>query len=206
MQPITGCLSLSPRSHARSLDSFPYESPATAQILRTSGEESGFPRSHTCRPECSRACPFSACLSPGSACDDVLPMVTEATGCVPFWFGPDSRFGPAVVTGFKRQFTYVAHAELAWHLTPHGGWQCRFRPRHRGEPSNERHVVSRASHPTVTSHACPDRQLLVVQQVTAPQSMFRPVGVTRQGRALPTTTCRMTRGRRRHVSHHQFRL
>ncbi len=30
MQSITGCRSLSPRSHARSLDSFPYRLPATA--------------------------------------------------------------------------------------------------------------------------------------------------------------------------------
>jgi len=28
------------------------------------GEKSGFPRSHPCRPECSRACPFSTCLFP----------------------------------------------------------------------------------------------------------------------------------------------
>lgn len=53
------------------------------------------------------------------------------------------------------------------HLTPRGGWQCRFLPRRRGEPSVERHVVFRASHPTVTGYACLDRQLLVVQQVTA---------------------------------------
>jgi site-specific recombinase XerD len=45
-------------------------------------------------------------------------------------------------------------AELALHLTPRGGWQCRFLPRHRGEQSVERHVVFRASHLTVTGHAC----------------------------------------------------
>jgi hypothetical protein len=56
------------------------------------------------------------------------------------------------------------------HLTPHGGWQYRFIPRRRGEPSVERHVVSEASYPAVTSYACPDRQLLVVQQVAALQS------------------------------------
>lgn len=33
------------------------------------------------------------------------------------------------------------------------------------------------------------RQLLVVQQVTVPRSMFRTPSVTRQRRALPYTTC-----------------
>ena len=66
-----------------------------------------------------------------------------------------------------QQFTYVVLAELALHLTPRGGWQCRFLPRRRGEPSVERHVVFRASHLTVTGHACLNRQLLVVQQVAA---------------------------------------
>jgi hypothetical protein len=87
MQPITGCRSLSPRSHARSLDSFPYRLPATAPHSSESGEKSGFPRSHHCRLECSRAYPFSAYLFPGGAGDDVLPLVTETTGCIPFGLG-----------------------------------------------------------------------------------------------------------------------
>ena len=37
--------------------------------------------------------------------------------CQPLWpFGNDEVY---------QQFTYVTHPELAWHLTPHGGWQCR---------------------------------------------------------------------------------
>lgn len=71
------------------------------------------------------------------------------------------------MTRVIRQFSYLMLAELVWRLTPHGCWQCRFLPRHRGEPSIGRHVVPRASHPTVTGHACQGRQLLAVQQVTA---------------------------------------
>ncbi|CAM2156499.1 hypothetical protein PT2222_390065 [Paraburkholderia tropica] len=39
-----------------------------------------------------------------------------------------------------------------------------------GGPSREEYVVPEASHPTVTSHACSGRQLLVAQQVTAASS------------------------------------
>ena len=40
--------------------------------------------------------------------------------CQPLWpFGNDEVY---------QQFTYVTHTELAWHLTPHGGWQCRLVP------------------------------------------------------------------------------
>jgi hypothetical protein len=85
------------------------------------------PRSRSCRPDCSRAYPFSVCLSPGSAYDDVLLLTRGATGCIPLvracqplWpFGNDEVY---------QQFTYLTHAELAWHLTPHGGWQCQPAP------------------------------------------------------------------------------
>ena len=77
--------------------------PLQVTCLRQSSGAGGqldLPRSRPRRPECSRACPFSACLSPGSTFDDVLRWTIEATGYTPFWFGPDSRLGPAILTRF----------------------------------------------------------------------------------------------------------
>lgn len=67
------------------------------------------------------------------------------------------------------------HAELAWplHRTAAGGvdpFPVTRVNRHSGG-----YVVPGASHPTVTSHARPGRQLLVVQQVTSSNSDIRVV-------------------------------
>lgn len=86
MRAITARRSLSPHSHARSLNRFPYESPAIAHIAQAVARNRVFHVPILADP-IARAYPFSACLSPGSADDDVLPMVTETTGCVPFGLG-----------------------------------------------------------------------------------------------------------------------
>ncbi|SDJ47218.1 hypothetical protein SAMN04487926_15320 [Paraburkholderia steynii] len=165
MRAITARHSLFPRSHTHLPNSFPRGLPAVAKRV-ASADNWAYHVPVPAGPINSRVCPFSTCLSPGSAYDDVLPFVTEATGCSPFGLGLTAALAHFVLRGLQ-QFTYVVFAELALHLTPRGGWQCRFLPRRRGEPSVERHVVFRASHLTVTGHACLNRQLLVVQQVAA---------------------------------------
>jgi hypothetical protein len=78
--------------------------------------------------------PVSACLFPGSTLT-TCPLLLDGQpatnllvrACQPLWPNPDDEV--------YRQFTSVAHTELALHLTPHGGWQRRFPPCHRGESS-----------------------------------------------------------------------
>lgn len=194
MQPITGCRSLSPRSHAGSLDSFPYGSPATRQIQRNNGEESGLPRSHRCRPECSRACPFSACLSPGSADDDVLSLVMKATGCIPFWFGPDSRFGPPLVTRFSDSSVELRMRNLPGtsHRTAAGSVDfflvAEVNRQSRGTLSPELHT-----RPLPVTHVRIGN-CWSYSRSQSQQSRLPALGVTRQRRALPPTACRITRG------------
>jgi hypothetical protein len=77
-------------------------------------------------------------------------------------------------------------------------------PRHQGEPSIERHVVSRASYPAVTSCACLDRQLSVAQQVAVPCAFLRRVGYDKTRTSFAAlTTRRSTRYGQQHVSHNQ---
>lgn len=79
MQPITGRHSLSPRSHTRFVNSAPHGLPALIVVFRNQGDESGLPRSQSCRFDCSRIYPFSARLFLGSDGDDVHPMWKGAT-------------------------------------------------------------------------------------------------------------------------------
>jgi len=87
-------------------------------------------------------------------------------------------------------------------FTPHGCWQCRLLSCRQDEPSIEKYVVPEASYPTVTHRACPGRQLLVVQQVTASTSNV-PIAECDKARKSFAVyyLCRFTSGLRRHVSH-----
>lgn len=162
----------------------------------SAGGQLDLPRSRSCRPECYRICPFSACLSPGSFVTTCSHVQEEQPAAHLFWSGPVSRFGPFSITRFidsshllRMRNLPSLHAALrlaASHMFPSPEWA-----------SFEKYVVPGASDLTVTSRACPGRQLLVVQQVTVRALPH----VTRQERALPPTTCRLTRGGRRHVSH-----
>src|ERR1700730_1027686 len=114
MQPITGCPSLFPHSHARSLISFPCGSPATVYYGETVAKNRVYhvpilADAH----EFQRVYPFSTCLSPGSACGDVSLSSRGTTGYPTFWSAPVSSFGSFFVTRVMRQFTYVVHAEIA---------------------------------------------------------------------------------------------
>ena len=85
MQPITGCPSLFPRSHARSLISFPCGSPATVYYGETVAKNRVYhvpilADAH----QFQRVYPFSTCLSPGSACGDVSLSSRGTTGYPPF--------------------------------------------------------------------------------------------------------------------------
>ena len=156
MRAITARHSLAPRSPIHLPNSSPRGSPAIASHSRTTGVggQLDLPRSRSCRPEYSRACPVSACLSPGSARDDVPPALTEATGCPPFWSGPISRFGPTVIT----RFINSSHLLRIWNLPslhaalrlaaslpiPSPGWGV-LRKRHRSQSSTRDRYQSRMS-------------------------------------------------------------
>jgi hypothetical protein len=129
------------------------------------------------------ACPFSVRLYPGSTRDDVPQMTKRQPATYllvrasqQLWLISSYEVCTAV------HIRYACGTCLA--PTPHGCWQCRFLPCRHGEPSADEYVVSEASNPIVANRARPDRQLLVVQQVT-----FRKIpNVTRQERASPSTT------------------
>lgn len=105
-----------------------------------------------------------------------------------FWFKPASSFGLFVFTGIQTAIHLRCAYGTCLAFTPHRGLQCRSL-RRRDESSFEKCVVPGASNMTVASHACPGGQLLVAQQVTAPESRdCRIQGVTRHGRALPSNT------------------
>ena len=111
--------------------------------------------------------------------------------------------GSSEITRVKTAIHLCCACGTCLAFTPRDCWQCRILPCHQGEPSFEKYIVPGASYPIVTNHACPGRQLLVAQQVTASTSSIAMLNVTRQKRALPSVTaCRFTLGGRRHVSHY----
>ena len=140
-----------------------------------------------------RACPFSACLSPGSTFDDVLRWTIEATGYTPFWFGPDSRFGPAILTRFinsspmlrMRNLPCTSHRTAAGSVDsfPVAGVNLQSRgtlsPELHTQPLPAAHVWIGNCWSYSRSQHC---------------NRFRSPRTTRPGRALPPTTCRLTRG------------
>jgi hypothetical protein len=97
------------------------------------------------------------------------PTCQESNLPFTFWSKPDSSFGLFVFTEFQTAIHLRCAYGTCLAFTPPRCLQCRS-PRRRGEPSFEKYVVPGASNPTVTSHACPGRQLLVAQQVTDPES------------------------------------
>jgi hypothetical protein len=154
-------------------------------IFREVGGESGLPRSQSCRRNGDLHA--SVRLAPAS------PPVALTTTCL---YTTKRQPATYLLVRASQQLWLVYSYEgcTAVHIryacgtclapTPHGCWQCRFLPCRHGEPSTEGYVVSEASHPIVTNRARPDRQLLVVQQVT-----FRQIpNVTRQDKALPSIT------------------
>ena len=166
MPPITGNPSLLAPSHFRLPNSVPHGSPADAPLNRNVGGKSGFPRSHSCRPQRLRAYPFSTGLSP----DDASTTCTQFKGVQPaihrFWSDPVKLW--LFETAGVHSTVHVRCASgtcLAPHLTAAGSVDS-F-PVTRVNRCNRGHAVPRASNPTVTSRARPGRQLLVVQQVTA---------------------------------------
>ena len=134
--------------------------------------------------------PVSACLFPGSALT-TCPLLLDGQpatdllvrACQPLWPNPDDEV--------YRQFTSVAHTELALHLTPHGGWQCRSLSRHRvnrqsrGALSPELHTL-----PLPGTHV----QIGNCWSYNRSRRRDTPRSVTRQERAFPPTACRLTRG------------
>jgi hypothetical protein len=87
---------------------------------------------------------------------------------VPFWLGPISRFGPLLFTRFINGSHLLRMRNLPG---PHAA--LRLAASSLTVASDDvfrRDVVPGASHPTVTSHARPGRQLPVVRQVTARQA------------------------------------
>lgn len=149
------------------------------------GDESGLPRSQSCRRNKDTLAPVRlASASPPVALATTCPQTTKRQPATyllvrasqQLWLISSYEVCTAV------HIRYACGTCLA--PTPHGCWQCRFLPCRHGEPSAEGYVVSEASNPIVANRARPDRQLLVVQQVT-----FRKIpNVTRQERALPSTT------------------
>ena len=129
MQAITACHSLSPRSPTRSTNSSPCGSPAISQCSVRLAVSRAY---HVPAPADPLfwVYPVSACLFPGSTLT-TCPLLSDGQpatdllvrACQPLWPNPDDEV--------YQQFTSVAHTELALHLTPHGGWQCRSFPRHR---------------------------------------------------------------------------
>jgi hypothetical protein len=87
---------------------------------------------------------------------------------VPFWLGPASRFGPLLFTRFINGSHLLRMRNL-----PGLHAALRLAASSLTVASDDvfrRDVVPGASHPTVTSHARPGRQLPVVRQVTARQA------------------------------------
>jgi hypothetical protein len=157
------------------------------------GGQLGLPRSRPRRPECSQACPFSACLFPGSTCDDVLRLMTEATGYAPFWFGPDSRFGPAILTRFINSSPMLRMRNLPCtsHRTAAGSVDsfpvAGVNRQSRGTLSPELHTQ-----PLPAAHVWIGNCWSYSRSQHC--NRFRSPRTTRPGRALPPTTCRLTRG------------
>jgi len=185
MRPVTGRHLLAPHSHTRLSNSFPCGLPALFRCIEISGGESGLPRSQSCRHNMDFVVPVR--LAP------VFPLVAlTATYSQLAGEHPATHL---LVRAFQQLWLINCHGGCPTvHLrcacgtclapTPHGCWQCRFPPCRQGEPSSEGCFVPGASNPIVANRARPDRQLLVVQQVT-----FRKIpNVTRQERALPSTT------------------
>jgi hypothetical protein len=164
--PITGGHSLSPRSLTRFCHSCSRELPAGSYYLVPAQKRAYHVPILADKASCGFICPVSICLSPGSAIDDVFPVVTEISGYSPFGQSVSAAFAPQSLRGLHHSSVTLCLRNLPGtsHRTAAGSVGL---PHYWGEPSVERHVAPRASHPTVTSRACRSRQLLVVQQVTA---------------------------------------
>jgi len=147
MSPITGNHSLFARSPSRFPNSVPRGPPAAAPLNRNDGGKSGFPRSHPCRPEHFRACPFNTCLFPGGTFNDVHPFQRDATGHLPFWSEPFSSFGSSRLTRIASTVHVGCACGICLAPTPRGCWQCRLLPGHPGESPVRRVRCPRSSEP-----------------------------------------------------------
>ncbi len=106
-------------------------------------------------------------LSAGGTTSATGDFVAPVLGHTPFWSKPVSTFGLFAMTTFSSAslmltipFDPSSRPPWCWrsHSSPHGS-DCR---------SNEQgYIVTRASHPTVTSDACLGRILIAENQVTS---------------------------------------
>ena len=153
------------------------------------GGQLDLPRSRSCRPDTFGTVRLAPVFSPATlmtTCPFALqgqpvahPVLVWA--CQPLW--------PIGSHEVYQRFTYVAHTELALHLTPHGGWQCRPLPRHRGGP----HSTGTLS-PELHTRSLPIGHVWIGNCWSYNRSRHNIPCVTRQKRALPPTACRLTRG------------
>jgi len=110
-----------------------------------------------------------------------------------FWLEPISSFGSSLFTRFNSSSLVLCIRNLP-RLHTARLLAVSDLPRHRAGPASAEYFVPEASHPIVANRACPGRQLLVAQQVAVSTVMSQRSNATRQKRALPPTTCRLTRG------------
>ena len=138
-------------------------------IFREFGGESDLPRSRFCRPECLRAYPFSARLFPGSAMTAYSHGEGEQPTAYLFGLGLPAALAHSLLRGLSTIHICCA-CGTCLASTPH----CGSQRHHISSPtvvSFDEYIVLGASDPVVTCRACPSRQLLAVQQVTARQTV-----------------------------------
>jgi hypothetical protein len=143
-------------------------------------------------PATTWACPVSTCLSPVALWRRAFNH-EEHNRPPTFWLEPVSSFGSSFLTRFNSSSLTLCIRNLP---RPHTARLLAVSdlPRHREGLASAGYFVPGASHSIVANRACPGRQLLVAQQVAASTAMLRRSSATRQKRALPPTTCRLTRG------------
>lgn len=107
--------------------------------------------------------------------------MTDISDSSPFGYGLSADLAIQSLPRFSQQFTFITHAELAWHLNRLSAGSLRH-PLLRAMPPLARGCVVRwASHSAVTSTACHRRLLVVAYKVMA-NSVVR-ISMTRQSRA-----------------------